>query len=52
MPDSPNFGNDLHQNPDLLLAPQLQNLSDRFLAPQNNGFQKLPDFLLAHHSGW
>jgi len=30
MPDSPDFGNDLHQHPDLLLVPQLQNLSDRF----------------------
>jgi len=30
MPDSPDFGNDLNQHPDLLLAPQLQNLSDRF----------------------
>jgi hypothetical protein len=30
MPESPDFGNDLHQHPDLLLAPQLQNLSDHF----------------------
>jgi hypothetical protein len=30
MPDSPDFGNDLHQHPDLLLVPQLQNLFDRF----------------------
>jgi hypothetical protein len=32
MPNSPDFGNDLHQYPDLLLVPQLQNLSDRFFA--------------------
>jgi hypothetical protein len=30
MPDSPDFGNDLHHHPDLLLAPQLQNLSYHF----------------------
>jgi hypothetical protein len=32
MPHSPDFGNDLHQHPDLHLAPQLQNLSDHFLS--------------------
>jgi hypothetical protein len=30
MQNSPDFRNDLHQHPDLLLAPQLQNLSYHF----------------------
>jgi hypothetical protein len=30
MQNSPDFGNYLHQHPDLLLAPQLQNLSYHF----------------------
>ncbi len=30
IPESPDCGNDLHQHSDLLLAPQLQNLSDHF----------------------
>jgi hypothetical protein len=40
MPDSPDFGNDLHQHPDLHLAPQLQNLSDHFFHGTTHQFLK------------
>jgi hypothetical protein len=39
MPHSPDFGNDLHHYLDLLLVPQLQNLSDRFFT-----YYKTPAF--------
>jgi hypothetical protein len=49
MPDSPDFGNELHHHLDLFLVPQLQNLSDRFFRttkqriPEINGyFQNAP----------
>jgi hypothetical protein len=35
MQNSPDFGNDLRQHPDLFLAPQLQNLSYLFVMVQN-----------------
>jgi hypothetical protein len=45
MPDSPDFGDDLHQHPDLHLAPQLQNLSDHFfILVQNPLLSIVPEF--------
>jgi hypothetical protein len=45
MPDSPYPGNDLHQHPDLPLAPQLQNLSyDFFVTLQNQVLSTMKEF--------
>jgi hypothetical protein len=45
MQNSPDFGNYLHQHPDLLLAPQLQNLSYHFFnLVQHHPFSIIKEF--------